>query len=217
MSHRLVCLCATTFLVLILPAAALAQNKHCCCPSSSSITSTSSQAVRTPTYSRTHCTPSRTSFQNPLSPNSQRTPNTPTNLRRFNQPNLSLSRPQNPQLQQAVQQNLLMQQTMMQQVHQQYQLQDQIKQQLLTYALDAPTENLQRELKNSNVFVRWAASVELNRRWRLEKSVTVAEARVPREMPAPAALPRNIRTAIPATVTSSDQALLLQYGIPNAQ
>ena len=116
-----------------------------------------------------------------------------------------------------MQQNLQMQQTMMQQVHQQYQLQDQLKQQLLAFALDAPVENLQRELKNSNAFVRWAASVELNRRWRLEKSVAVAEARVQREVATPAVAPRRSRAETPAVVTSSDQALLLQYGIPNSQ
>lgn len=38
------------------------------------------------------------------------------------------------------------------------------KQVLLQYAIDAPSENLRRELKNPDAFVRWAASVELNRR-----------------------------------------------------
>jgi hypothetical protein len=153
----------------------------------------------------------------------------PTNIRQGNQPRISLSRQQEPQLQQAVIQNQLMQQTMMQQQLLQYQLQDQVKQQLLLFAVDAPSENLQRELKNSNAFVRWAASVELNRRWKLEKSVADAEARLakalaarPVEAPpaeAPAAAPRRLRAETPALVrsTSNDQSLLLQYGIPNSQ
>lgn len=151
-------------------------------------------------------------------------PNLPTNLR-GNQPRISLARQQDPQLQQGRTQNLIMQQTMMQQQLQQYQLQDQTKQQLLQFAIDAPTENLQRELNNSNAFVRWAASVELNRRWRLETSIAAAEARAIKEMAAPptaappTAAPGRIRMETPALVTSTsnNQSLLLQYGIPNSQ
>ncbi|GEM_PF-5777005 len=200
MSHRLVCLCGTMCIVLMLPAVSVAQTKKGCQKDSSS----SSSSRQRPTLDT-----SITSGQTPSL-------NTPNITRRQNQPNTPQSRQQNPQLQQGMQQNLQMQQTMMQQVHQQYQLQDQLKQQLLAFALDAPVENLQRELKNSNAFVRWAASVELNRRWRLEKSGAAAAARAAREMPTPTVLPRRIRAETPATVTSSNQALLLQYGIPNS-
>src|SRR5262245_51432953 len=223
MSHRFLPLCTAAAVLLGAPAVSWAQN-NCCCKKSSSMTGTWS-----PNTPWTNCTPSRTSFQNPLSPNSLRIPNLPTNIRQGNQPRISLSRQQDPQLQQAVIQNQWMQQTMMQQQLLQYQLQDQVKQQLLLFAVDAPTENLQRELKNSNAFVRWAASVELNRRWKLEKSVADAEVRLakalaarPVETPpaeAPAAAPRRVRAETPALVrsTSNDQSLLLQYGIPNSQ
>lgn len=53
----------------------------------------------------------------------------------------------------------------------QYQREYVVKRQLLQYAVKAPDENLRRELKNKNPFVRWAASVELNRRWHLERAV----------------------------------------------
>lgn len=53
----------------------------------------------------------------------------------------------------------------------QYQREVVVKQHLLQCAIEAPTENLWREMKNKDAFVRWAASVEINRRWNLEKDL----------------------------------------------
>jgi hypothetical protein len=154
--------------------------------------------------------PSPPSFQIPNGPGRF---NMPAPRRPGFQPNAPLANipalngPLAPQL--AIQQNLQFQQGLMQQVHQQWMLQDMVKQQLLRFAIDAPTENLQRELKNSNAFVRWAASVELNRRWKLESTLrdkrdtaTVARIEIP-------AAPARLRSATPALVTPVSQSLAL--------
>src|SRR5262245_24277372 len=241
MSHRLACWSGIVCLALGVPSAAMGQNrKPCCKPCGGSSTSSSVPNVSIPGMSipsgPRFSIPSPPSFQFPTGPGGF---NMPPALRRGLHPNAPLANmpalngplatQNNLQMQVAIQQNLQLQQGLMQQAHQQWMLQDMVKQQLLRFAIDAPTENLQRELKNSNAFVRWAASVELNRRWKLEKSVVDAEVRLakalaarPVETPpaeAPAAAPRRVRAETPALVrsTSNDQSLLLQYGIPNSQ
>jgi len=157
--------------------------------------------------------PGSPGLQTPLGPGGF---NTPITNRRGFQPNVPLLPQQNLQQQFAIQQNLQFQQGMMQQMQQQWMLQDMVKRQLLQFAIEAPAENLQRELKNSNAFVRWAASVELNRRWKLEKSIpattspattTVAKVETP-------ATQLRLRSATRATVTRVDQSLALS--VPTA-
>ena len=202
MSHRLACWSGVVCLALGLPSAALGQNRKPCGASStsSSVPNMSIPGMSIPSGPR-FSIPSPPSFRIPTGPGGF---NMPPALRRGFQPNAPLA----PQL--AIQQNLQFQQGLMQQVQQQWMLQDMVKQQLLRFAIDAPAENLQRELKNSNAFVRWAASVELNRRWKLESALrdskrdtaTVARIEVP-------AAPARLRSATPATVTPVSQSLAL--------
>lgn len=141
----------------------------------------------------------------------------------FRQPNNPLGFQPNPQLQMGMLLNQQFQQGLLQQVNFQYMLQNQLKQQLLMYAYEAPTENLQRGLKNSNAFVRWAASVELNRRWKTEQSIAKAtpQAATRLSLSSETAMaattttpPRRVQTNTPARVTPIGQTLLLQMGIP---
>ncbi len=205
MYRRLACWCAIASLVLGLPSVSLAQNKKNCCKPCGSSTSSSNPGM--PSIPRFNM-PGSPNFQIPTGPSGY---NAPTPLRRGFQPNMPLGPQQNPQLQMAIQQNQQFQQGLMQQVQQQWMLQDMVKQQLLRFAIEAPTENLQRELKNSNAFVRWAASVELNRRWRLESALRdttkVAKAETP-------TIPTRLRSATPATVTRVDQSLALRLSVP---
>jgi hypothetical protein len=88
--------------------------------------------------------------------------NTPLNL----QPNLLLQ-----------QANRQMQLDMQQAISQKRRSQEQLKQLLLTLAAQAPEANLRTTLKHSDPFVRWAASVEINRRHRLQQSIAAANLR----------------------------------------
>jgi len=206
MLGRLACWCGIVSLLFGLPALALGQNKKSGCKPSSSSTSGSLPGM-----------PSIPRFNMPGTPalpipNGPWGFNVPTTTRRGFQPNVPLGPQQNLQMHMAIQQNLQFQQGLTQQVHQQWMLQDMVKRQLLQFAIEAPSENLRRELKNSNAFVRWAASVELNRRWKLETALP-APTTVAKLDPA---TPVRLRSATPATVTRVDQALALQIGIPTA-
>jgi len=88
---------------------------------------------------------------------------TQTSISRNLQPNLLL-----------LQQNQQMQLDMQQAVSQQRRSQEQLKQLLLTLAAEAPEANLRTALKHSDPFVRWVASVEINRRHRLQTSIAAA-------------------------------------------
>lgn len=77
----------------------------------------------------------------------------------------------------------------------QRQRQDAIKFQLLQYAREAPTANLWREKKNPDVFVRWAAATEINRRLELERSITVS-ATPPKRNKDDSSKPLNFRKSI---------------------
>jgi hypothetical protein len=92
--------------------------------------------------------------------------NTPTSISRNLQPNLLL-----------LQANRQMQLDMQQAMWQQRRAQEQLKQHLLTLAAQAPEANLRTALKHSDPFVRWAASIEINRRHRFQQSVAAANLR----------------------------------------
>ena len=67
-------------------------------------------------------------------------------------------------------------QAMMNEQISQWNAQDQYKARLLMFAVQAPTENLRRQYKiNKDPFVRWAAAVEINRRWNIEQAQIRAE------------------------------------------
>ena len=206
MSHRLACWCGIVSLVFGLPAAAWGQTrKNCCKPCGPTLTA-SSPNPGMPAIPKFNM-PGSPGLQTPLGPGGF---NTPITSRRGFQPNVPLLPQQNLQQQLAIQQNIQFQQGMMQQMQQQWMLQDMVKRQLLQFAIEAPTENLERELKNSNAFVRWAASVELNRRWKLEKSVpaTTSPTTTVAKVETPTTSVR-LRSATPAIVTRVDQSLAL--------
>lgn len=208
MSRRVACWCGIVSVVLGLPSVSLGQNqKNCCKPCGSSTSGSAPGMPGMPKFN----TPGTPSLQIPTGPWGF---NTPMTNRRGFQPNVPLGPQQNFQQQLAIQRNLRFQQGLMQQVQQQWMLQDQVKRQLLQFAIEAPTENLQRELKNSNAFVRWAASVELNRRWRLDKSHSEAAKAAATKAARTPTVPARLRSATPAVVTPVSQALALQLNVP---
>ncbi|MCI0680773.1 MAG: hypothetical protein L0Y71_01605 [Gemmataceae bacterium] len=210
MSQGLTSWCGIACVVLLWPSLCLGQRKSGC-TTGSGTTSSSSSVARGPSLPGSSG-PGSPSLRTPTGPGGFQTPMTG---RRGLQPGTPWSPPQ-PNLQMALQQNLRFQQALTQQMHQQWLLQDQLKQQLLRFALEAPAENLRRELNNSNAFVRWAASVELNRRWRLENALREPSATtgVVRTAAAAPATSIRLRSATPAVVTRIDPKLELRYGIP---
>lgn len=72
----------------------------------------------------------------------------------------------------------------------QYQREYVVKDHLLRCACEAHSENLRRELKNADAFVRWAASVELNRRWKAEKAVVKSGPKESKPLPLLKSVPK---------------------------